>query len=289
MLKIPSFDFNDSFNVSTKYNKELSDLVVKNGAVLIKNVPDFKNAYSFISQFAVYKNMFLTWAHLKNFPGTVEVSNIINPDTQKTGWFNDKELDWHTNGIFMKDPETCVALFCSIPPREGGTTEIINMRKVYNDLDEKTKTLLKDVQIAYENTDETYFYAFDDFESSEFIKHSQRHVKNKASLQDKEVQYQTTKNLVYKHPIDGKYGLYFPFTLFKSTSNFSSKDSENTFRKIQKQCLLEKYRMFIKWEKNDFLLMDQIHTIHRRQKFTGKRQLFRICFDWKRQSYVLPS
>ena len=284
-LKMPSFNFGDFSNIPAKHlSMKLPDLVAKTGSVLIRKVLTFQQSYSFISQFAEYRNLFLTWAHLKNYPGAVEVSNIVNPSTKKTGWFKDKELGWHTNGIFMEEPETCVALFCSIPSYEGGETEIINMRRVYDDLDEKDKQSLKNVYVIYENaTNKTGFYDFDDFEANEFIKHSYRHATDKDKVQYSNAHY-TIKKLVYKHPVDGKYGLYFPFTMFKAIQNYSGDRSESLYYNLKTKCLKKKYRTVVKWEKNDFLLIDQIHTLHRRRVFRGDRQLFRICFDWKTQN-----
>lgn len=265
--------FSIDFNKLSK-RPDLANLVVRKGAILIKNASNLEQVHSFISQFAQYNNLCPTWAHLKDLPGTVEVSNIVNPKTKKMGWFQDKHVGWHTNGIFMKEPETCVALFCSMPSKTGGETEIINMRQVYNDLDAKTLHSLQNIQITYKNplVDMTEFYKFDDFEIAKLVKYAQRSGS----------EYSRKKNLIYKHPTDGKYGLYFPFTFFGTISDSLIEEEEEILRKLKNLCLLKKYRYIIKWQKNDFLLMDQIHTLHRRNQFKGKRQLFRICFYWKK-------
>lgn len=247
---------------------DLRNLIVKNGVILIKDVPGLKEAHAFISQFAVYKNTDRsTWAHLKKFPATVEVSNIVNPQTGKMGWFKDQELVWHTAGACMKNPEHCVGLLCSISAEKGGETEVINLRKVYNDLDEKTVQLLKKIKINYN----LKLYNFGD-EKADFLKHGRR---------EQGIPLRAKRNLIYRHPVDGEYGLYFPLGIFESVADFSEVESQKLFNKLKDICFLKKYLISIKLERNDFLLMDQFHTIHRRKKFTGKRKLYRISFYWK--------
>ena len=265
-----TFDFNE---FSGK-NDDLPAMVVKRGTLLIKNVPNLKQAHSIIKNNTVYSNARQTWAHLKDFPATVEVSNIINRETGRMGWFKDKEIIWHTNGICMKEPETCVALFCSIPSDEGGETEIINTRKIYNDLSRKTLLKLKNISINYNLKLYKFdnYEAFDDYEAGEFFKHGQKYPK---------LQSRTAKPLIYQHPFDGEYGLFFPFPLAESVVGFSKSNSNNILRELKELCLMKKYRSFIKWKKNDLLFIDQIHTLHRRRAFKGQRQLFRICFYWK--------
>ena len=272
--KLLSFHFNDILNKSI----DLCNLVIKNGVILIKGVPGLKEAHTFINPFAVYKNTsHLTWAHSKSFPATVEVSNIVNLKTGRMGWFQDRELGWHTNGVCMNDPEHCVGLLCSISAKRGGETEIIHLRKVYNDLDDKFIQSLKNLRISYKKRNAKKFYQFDDFESSEFGKHSCRQTKTECNLSDEFI-----KDLIYKHPIDKEYGLYFPFTLLESIVGFSQEQSKRLSDELKNLCLLKKYRISVKLEKNDFLLMDQFHTIHRRKEFQGMRKLFRIAFYWKK-------
>ncbi len=258
-------------------------LVARAGSALIKNVPDLDAAHAFVSRLAAsFAGKALASPHSR-LPGTVEVSNIKNPKTGKPGWFKDGWLGWHTNGVFMKRPEECVALYCEIPPESGGETEICSLRKVYQDMDEGELRPLRGVQITYTPKNGS-FYKFDNFEA--FLKEAGIQKAKKGDQNPAPAAAERKKALIRRHPIDGALGLYFPFAFIHldesgPLENMTLEESERFVRRLKERCLQKKYRQTIKWEKGDFLLIDQIHALHRRNSFKGARKLFRICFRWK--------
>ena len=89
------------------------------------------------------------------------------------------------------------------------------------------------------------------------------------------------KDLVTKHPVNGKEGLYYPWCIIRGFSGEQvDKDTQHElYFKLKKHTLQEKYIYSHTWEKYDIVLSDQHHSLHRRDAYTGDRELWRagIC------------
>ena len=277
MGEVLEFNFED---IKRKPAHFIQEKVVSQGAVLVKNVPNLDNAHKVISPVGIYPTGGETWAHLKGFPGTVEVSN-----SKGAGWFGKGELGWHTNGIYLTRPETCISLFCDTPPLEGGETLIINNRQAFESLDERTKSYLSDFRVTYarnKNKNNRLFYSWSQFEMDEIKKHDRR---NHPDIDVRPCKDKITRKLIMPHPVDGKEGFYFPFLHATEIRNDRFLLEEDELVKLKEMVLRKAFISTIFWEKGDLLLVDQIHTLHKRLKFSGARRLYRIAHWWKREPY----
>lgn len=259
----------------------LSTEVSRNGGVLIKDVPSIETVHGLLEGQVVFPEGGETWAHRKDMPNTVEVTNIKNEKTGRAGWFSENELGWHCNGVFLQSPETCVALYCEVPSETGGETELINLRQVYSDLSSEEQNQLKKYLVRYKKTKkdgDKGFYNLNPFEVEEFKKHS---IRKHPFKSDEPFRDTSEKKLIYEHPVDGENGLYFPFTLREGICDMSLVESEKIFENLIEKSLQPKYRVQVSWKQKDLFLMDQIHSIHRRNPYTGARKLLRVAFWWK--------
>lgn len=194
------------------------------------------------------------------------VTNKRNEKGEKTGLFADGEIGWHANGVCIPNlKEICVGLYC-IKPGEGSVTKWLNSRAAYQSLlkSEKEKYNKINLSLSFENE---RFYKFDknDFEMKVLRKLGE-----------------VEKPLVFKHPVVGDLGFYFPHHFI---SNF--RDEEEVFSNLQEmlsdvssKVFQDKYIYEHHWQKGDLIFSDQIHSLHKRNDFIGERLLYRTAFDY---------
>lgn len=280
MLSLDTYTLEELFELKEK----LPHLVASKTALLVKKVPSLKIVHELISAISVFPQNGRTWAHLDGYPNTVEVSNIPNSTSKNGGWFGDKELNWHTNGIFLNNPETCVALFCEKPAASGGQTEIINTRRPLKTMSEEKISQLTPIEIQYERTsgsDGRGFYELDPFELEQFKKHKERNYPGESEY----VQSKVTKPLLQHHPVDSQLGIYYPFLLHNKETTSHNHIQNQLIHGVREALLSSDFRYVVDWEPGDLLFMDQIHSLHRRCSFTGPRRLNRIAFWWEKKFY----
>ena len=85
------------------------------------------------------------------------------------------------------------------------------------------------------------------------------------------------KELVTRHPINGKEGLYFPWSVIRGFSgiNFDRKQQHDLYYKLKEHTLSDKYVYRHKWNAYDICLSEQHHSLHKRDAYTGDRELWR--------------
>ncbi|MCB0365587.1 MAG: TauD/TfdA family dioxygenase [Bdellovibrionaceae bacterium] len=229
-----------------------------------------------------------TWANHKEHPEIFRVTNKVI-DGEHMGWFGDRELLWHSNGVLHSDPEDCVAIWCVDPAQgTGGDTWFNDNQLAYEDLPDSFRRELEQLHCIYRPFAEIHgnqgFYNFDDFEAKEFEKMANRirpgeETGQKANWID---QWQTTdgivKKLVVDHPVTGEKGLYFPFTMIASFKELSQAEGKKVFDRLVEHVIQDKYVYKHKWSKGDLVFSDQVHSIHKRTPFTGIREVFRTTF-----------
>lgn len=202
----------------------------------------------------------------EEFPEIIRISNkIING--KKIGTVSEKYLDWHTTASGRTAPGECSdALYC-VEPGIGSITSFCDTRQAYYDLPDEMKIELEKITCLYKFENNT-FYSFDDDDPTLKMFNTQdRHTKG------------AIKPLVNIHPFDGKKSLYFTFHFIREM--YGTNRPEYIMDYLKGHVLQEKYMYHhTDWKPGDLIFMDQLYSLHKRNKFTGERLLYRVTFDY---------
>ena len=189
--------------------------------------------------------------------------------TQKTGIFADKELDWHSNAN-ARDAglECCVGLYC-VMPGVNSVTSFCDTRQAYADLPEDVKQEVDNIECLFKFENNTFYDLEEDDKELEMFEN--RGVYEGGYM----------KPLVYTHPFDGKKGLYFSFHYIRSMKGNKTPMNE-LMDYLMEHTFQEKYIMHHNWKEGDFILMDQYHSLHKRNAVDPSvaRLLYRAAFDY---------
>lgn len=214
--------------------------------------------------------------------GTVATGELVK--VRQNGLFagkEDGELEWHSAGMNRSIHDDIVAMYMHQPAEEGGDTYFTDHQTAWDDLDDDTKDLCRDLKSKTPTYNDRmkldrmgiYKNVFSDEQTMmEF-----RDINGNTSFESQVPR----KDLVTKHPINGKEGLYYPWTIIRGFSGRQmDKDQQHAlYFKLKEHTLQEKYIYSHKWEQGDIVLSDQHHSLHRRDAYTGDRELWRagIC------------
>ncbi len=201
------------------------------------------------------------------FPDLFLVTNRRDNEGQKTGLFADGEIGWHSNGVCIPNlKEICVGLYC-VEPADGSVTRWVNTRRAYQNLSESEKSEFENLvlQLKFRNNK---FYKFDD---SDF---EMKVLKNLDVVE---------KPLVMSHPFTEKNGLYFPHHFVENFRDLSGLTCEkkSLLERLEKIVFKDEYIYDHLWSKGDIVFSDQLHSLHKRNDFSGDRLLYRTAFDYK--------
>ena len=89
--------------------------------------------------------------------------------------------------------------------------------------------------------------------------------------------------LVAKHPYSEKKGLYF-FQIYgvAEISGLKTLPSKDVFDILVQSYVGPSGRFYIhKWDAGDLILSDQVHSLHKREAYSGTRELYKTAF-WKK-------
>lgn len=221
------------------------------------------------------------WACEKEFPIIFRVTNReVTPGKQ--GLFAKGDLDWHNNGPFSKDPETCVSLYCE-QPCEGSITTWTNGRNAYLDLPDDIKEKIDDLDMTLTNVPQLTYLKRPtynpDLPEEQLIQLGEIGSRSRDGMGDPRRIKRTTKKLVHIHPITGKKVLYLPIL---NVAKLHCEDGESLFHYLVDHYITtDRYSVHHRWEKGSMLMADQVSGIHRRNDITGDRDLWRTQF-WYR-------
>tara|TARA_Y100001963_G_C6782477_1_gene450750 strand:- start:1097 stop:1951 length:855 start_codon:yes stop_codon:yes gene_type:complete len=188
----------------------------------------------------------------------------------------DGELEWHSAGMNRKigreGAEDIVAMYMNKPSESGGDTYFSDFQTAYEDFEDKDK--VKDLQSEMRNySDERslkakhYEKVFNDEQTYRSFKDIDGIEAHKKELK--------TKPLVTKHPINNKEGFYYPWVVIRGFEGLEKRKAHRTYFEIKKHVMGEKYVYRHKWDNYDICLSDQHHSLHRRDKYEGDRELWR--------------
>jgi len=202
------------------------------------------------------------------YPELMRVTNE-RKDGEKTGIFADKELDWHSNGNGRPSGvECCVGLYC-VRPGKDSVTSFCDTRKAYDDLNPAMKIELENIKCLFKFENNTFYELDEDDKELVMFENRGEYVKG------------TIKPLVYKHPFDGKKGLYFTFHYIQKMYRVKPERAKFLKEYLMDHVFQDKYIYHHDdWQPGDLIFMDQFHSIHKRNAVEGDRFMYRTTLDY---------
>jgi len=202
------------------------------------------------------------------YPELMRVTNE-RKDGEKTGIFADKELDWHSNGNGRPSGvECCVGLYC-VKPGKDSVTSFCDTRKAYDDLNPAMKIELENIKCLFKFENNTFYELDEDDKELVMFENRGEYVKG------------TIKPLVYKHPFDGKKGLYFTFHYIQKMYRVKPERAKFLKDYLMDHVFQDKYIYHHDdWQPGDLIFMDQFHSIHKRNAVEGDRFMYRTTLDY---------
>lgn len=196
---------------------------------------------------------------------------------RKDGLFSGKEdgeLEYHCAGMSRTGGEEIVAMYMHETSETGGDTYYTDSQTAFADLDTETQAVCERVRskiLTYKlgtNIDSTYY---------KNIFHDEDTMLNFRDPDGKPVFFKQTprKDLVIQHPVNGKKGLYFPWSVIRGFAGITPDEQHELYYKLKAHTLNDKYVYRHNWDNYDIALSDQVHSLHRRDAYTGERELWR--------------
>ena len=293
-------------NCSTSQLKDIIELCIKKNLIVLNNQKISAGRFNEINEIWGHHQPTGMWANHQDFP---KIIRVTNKEVQKgrLGLFHGQELDWHCNGVFVSDPEECVSLWC-IEPGSRGETYFACGVHAYNNLDKTIKEEIESAKVFLTNDiGKTYkkstpYGTLLPHEQKDLDKMSTRtrHFAGGAegNPYDKNISYVERSNdshwskkrkkdiekpLVVKHPYSDLKGLYFPiYTVADIVGLKTPSRSKEIFNILCNNYVGSTGKVYRHtWHHGDLILSDQIHSLHRRDPYSGVRELYRTAF-WYR-------
>ena len=200
---------------------------------------------------AFYKTIGNVAKQNEKVTGTISTGELVK--VRQNGLFagkDDGELEWHSAGMNRHGHDDVVAMYMHQIAESGGDTYFTDHQSAFNDLDEETKEICRNLKskivtynakmkldkMHYKNvfSDEQTMMEFRDIDgTSSFEKQTSR------------------KPLVTKHPISGKEGLYYPWSVIRGFAGMDHKKQHELYYKLKEHTL--KYAYVHKWDPYDII------------------------------------
>ena len=194
--------------------------------------------------------------------------------------FGDTELLWHANGTGRYNfKEICVGLYCVYECIDT-VLSINNNCSAFTGLSEEKKNYYRNIDIRLDNSGPRAKLWPDDSDykgvAEDTFRVGQEHYKENVDR----------RPLVGIHPFDGREYIYFmvPYIVKAFTKDGKEiEDFETFYKTLWDDVIKSKYQYHHVFKVGDLLLMDQLHTIHRRSPIKDKdRMLWRTAFDYSK-------
>ena len=274
---------------SISHLKNIIELCIEEGLVLLNNQNISTERFDEINEVWGIHYPTNIWANHQNFS---KIMRVTNKKTQndKQGLFHGQELDWHCNGVLIEDPEECISLWCIESGLEGETYFADGVH-AYNNLNDSIKEEIQFAELLLTNNlKKTYkksapYGTLLPHEQSDLdkIRTRSRYFTSKAEknqITKKSSYIELKKSLVVRHPYSNRRGLYFPiYTVAQITGLKTPSRSKEIFNTICNSYVGPSGKFYKHiWQKGDLILSDQVHSLHRRNPYSGVRELYRTAF-----------
>jgi alpha-ketoglutarate-dependent taurine dioxygenase len=196
---------------------------------------------------------------------------------RKNGLFSgedDGELEWHSAGMNRNGHDDIVVMYMHQNSESGGNTFFSDSQTAFEDLDDDTKEICRKIKsktVTYNAKMKLEKMHYKNVFSDEQTMMEFRDIDGMTSFEKQTPR----KDLVTIHPVNGKEGLYFPWSVIRGFSGLSHNDQHDLYYKLKDHTLSEKYVYTHKWNSYDICFSDQHHSLHKREAYTGDRELWR--------------
>lgn len=222
-----------------------------------------------------YKELGNVVAQNDKVTGTIGTGELVK--VRQNGLFagkKDGELEWHSAGMNRTGHDDIVAMYMHQTAESGGDTYFTDHQRAWEDLDEETKDVCR--RVKSKTVTYNALMSLDKMHYKNVFSDEQTMMEFRDINGDTSFDKQTPrKDLVTKHPINGKEGLYYPWSVIRGFTGLDREQQHELYYKLKEHTLSEDYVYTHKWEPYDVVLSDQHHSLHRRDSYTGDRELWR--------------
>jgi len=269
--EIVGLDLNDPVDNDTL--RKLTNALYSNRVIVIRDQNLDKATYFEFGQ---------KWGHpiphvldhlrMADYPAMMAVGNTEEKD-QNEAIRNGTAL-WHTDQSYEEAPASATMLYAIKVPQMGGETQICNMVKAYEDLDENTKTRLEAMQVAHQ-------YGRGKLRPEEF---------GASPIMTSEQQEKLPTfyhPLVMSHHITGLKALYAVGQTAYAVKGMEDHEALALLEQLKDHVLQEKYIYRHKYQVGDVAIWDTFQTLHSGRKIdvatdnSDSRLLWRISVRGK--------
>jgi alpha-ketoglutarate-dependent taurine dioxygenase len=299
VIKSPSKDFPlllqsrkdvDCLSWAAKYKSQLNDLLLSYGALLLRgfnigSAQGFNELFSAISGDAMeYKNR------------TSPRDQVHNNVYTSTNHPKDQFIHMHTENSYSMTYNRIIAFYCLVPPAKGGETPIADERELLKSLKKETveKFHKKKIQYLrnsirgvgldwktiYQTDDKEAVNQYFNFNGIEYKWLSDDHLRIKWTLPAFQNHPLTGESLWFNHMYFGLKAHYDPEVLeyfseqdlpFATYYGDGSEIEDSVVQEFKN--FYAKKSIVFRWEKDDFLLLDNMMFSHGRNPFEGPRTI----------------
>ncbi|MBA4057241.1 MAG: taurine catabolism dioxygenase TauD [Marivirga sp.] len=273
-----------------KFKPQLNELLLDQGAILLRG---FK-----IGSAHVFGEMFsaIVGEPMEYRNRTSPRERVDNNIYTSTSHPSDQYIQMHTENSYSLTYNRIIAFYCLVPPRIGGETPIADERKLLRNLKKETVKKFVDKKILYlRNTipgiglDWKTIYQTDDRKAVN--KYLESNGFEYAWITDDHLRVKWTLPAFQKHPISGE-ELWFNHMFFGLKTHYPQEvleyfsESDLPFStyygdgsEIEKPVVQEFKEFYannsivFKWQKDDFLVLDNMMFSHGRNPFEGPRTI----------------
>ena len=263
---------------------ELEDIV---NLCKINRLVILKNQHISVERFAEINDVWgrhipkKIWSSHPDFPQIIKITDKeVAPGVK--GFLHTKQfVDWHSDwGAFSLISTPDVTVLWCIESGVGGATHFSCGVQAYTNLSQCTREEIADAQVfmTLDSHKTLHKKAFYENYMPQFFDET-----GKLSLymsRREKVGKGQGRPLVVKHKFSQKLGLYFPYCSIRKIIGLKTPEKEETIFNELITAYVGKKGLFYKhnWQPGDMLLMDQSHTLHKRDPYEGVREIYRTSF-----------
>jgi len=188
-----------------------------------------------------------------DFPELLLVSNRVQ-NGREVGILKDKELGWHHDQSYMREPAVGSMLCAFELPQWGGDTCFANLAVAYDDLATEMKARLDGLKAV----------------------HSYEYFNGNWSVPTNDEQTQRTppvlQPVVRTHPVTGRKAIYVDPAMVPMIDGLEAAESREILDELFEWMVRPEFVYRHKWRPGDAILWDNAATIHRRDAFDPASQ-----------------
>ena len=244
--EISGIDLNNPLNDETW--RTLTDALYANRIIVIRNQNlDKETYYQFGQKLGDPIPHVLNHLRMPDYPAMMVVGNTDEKD--KTEAIRNGTVLWHTDQSYEAVPASATMLHAIKVPHTGGRTQICNMVKAYEDLDDATRMRLETLQVAHQ-------YGRGKLRPEEF---------RASPIMTSEQQEKLPTfyhPLVMPHPITGLKALYAVGQTSYAIKGMEDNEAIALLEQLKDHVLQEKYIYRHKYCEGDIAIWDTFQTLH---------------------------